>query len=136
MRAAAFAVAWTGLSAVHAEGIVCPQTIMVTSSAPTVREWQPAGGRHEHTLENAQIFSGHPSEEAALVPDEASSKTTLTARWQLPPEAQQGYWISCSYRDTALTMVRKLDRKYSTCMIRYKRNKGPPPGRLQTIECS
>jgi hypothetical protein len=136
MRAAAFAIAWSYLGTAHAEDIVCPASIIVASSAPTMREWQPVGGKHEHQLENAQIYSGHPGEEASLMPDESSSGNTLTARWQLPPGAQHEYWISCSYRDTPLTMARKLDRKYSTCMIRYKRNTGPPPGRLQAIECS
>ena len=93
-------------------------------------------GTGQHKLENMRVFLGHPSEEVSLAPDESPKGKPLVARWRLELNPKYEYWVACSYRGSPVVLAKLLDRKLSQCLIQYRRAAGPPPGRIQDINCT
>lgn len=89
----------------------------------------------QHYFENAGIYSGHPREQASLVPDEQVGAKKLTARWSLPPNSQHAYWLGCSYRGTTVMAVRQLDSHYRSCSIEYAKRRGSGL-EIKQIQCN
>ncbi|CAN7381726.1 hypothetical protein LJR289_002246 [Pseudoduganella sp. LjRoot289] len=120
----------------HAETVLCPAAILATSTAASSSDWEAVPGTGQHKLENARLYSGHPSEEVPLAPDESPKGKPLVARWRLELDPKHEYWVACTYRGTPVVLAKQLDRKLSQCLIQYRRAAGPPPGRIQEINCS
>ncbi len=108
----------------YAEIISCPDQIQTDPRVSEIRGWELLAQPAQHYFENAGIYSGHPREQASLVPDEQISGKKLTARWSLPPDSQHAYWLGCSYRGTTVMAVRQLDPRYRSCTIEYAKQRG------------
>ena len=118
------------------EEIVCPAAILASTTVTTAEGWEPVGGAAEYKLEHAQLFSGHPSDEVQVTPDESAKGKSLIAQWRIKHEQAPEFWIGCAYRDTTVVLARKLDTRLSRCVARYDQSDGPPPGHLQSLTCS
>lgn len=118
------------------EEIVCPAAILASTTVTTAAGWEPVGGAAEYKLEHAQLFSGHPSDEVQVTPDESAKGKSLIAQWRIRHEQAPEFWIGCAYRDTTVVLARKLDTRLSRCVARYDQSDGPPPGHLQSLTCS
>lgn len=118
------------------EEIVCPSAILGATTVTTAEGWEPVGGAAEYKLEHAQLYSGHPSEEAPLTPEERSRGKELVAQWRLKPGPAHEFWIACAYRDTTVVLARKLDARLSRCVAHYSQDGEAPPGHLQSLTCS
>lgn len=118
------------------EEIVCPPAILASTTVATAEGWEPVGGAAEYKLEHAQLFSGHPSDEVQVTPDESAKGKSLIAQWRIKHEQASEFWIGCAYRDTTVVLARKLDTRLSRCVARYDQTDGPPPGHLQSLTCS
>jgi hypothetical protein len=118
------------------EEIVCPPAILASTTVATAEGWEPVGGAAEYRLEHAQLFSGHPSDEVQVTPDESAKGKSLIAQWRIKHEQAPEFWIGCAYRDTTVVLARKLDTRLSRCVARYDQTDGPPPGHLQSLTCS
>ncbi|WP_157200881.1 STY0301 family protein [Massilia sp. Root351] len=118
------------------QDIVCPPAILASTTVATADGWEPVGGAAEYKLEHAQLFSGHPSGEVQVRPDESSRDKSVVTQWRLNPAQAPEFWIGCAYRDTTVLLARKLDTRLSRCIARYDRTNGPPPGHLQSLTCS
>jgi hypothetical protein len=119
-----------------AEAVLCPAAILATSSAASSSEWEALAGTGQHKLDNFRIYAGHPSADVPLAPDEYPKTKTLVAHWRLELDPKYEYWVACSYRGTPVVLTKQLDRKFAQCLIRYRRAAGPPPGRIQDINCT
>lgn len=119
-----------------AEAVVCPGAILATSTTASSSEWEAVAGTGQHKWDNVRIYAGHPSGDVSLAPDEYPKTKTLVARWRLELDPKYEYWIACSYRGTPVVLAKQLDRKLSQCLIHYRRAAGPPPGRIQDINCN
>jgi hypothetical protein len=119
-----------------AEAVVCPAAILATSTTASSSEWEALAGTGQHRLDNIRVYAGHPSADVPLAPDEYPKTKTLVARWRLDLDPKYEYWIACSYRGTPVVLAKQLDRKLSQCLIQYRRAAGPPPGRIQDINCT
>ncbi|CAN7381897.1 hypothetical protein LJR289_002248 [Pseudoduganella sp. LjRoot289] len=124
-----------GTARAGTEEIVCPAAILGATTVTTADGWEAVGGAAEYKLEHAQVYSGHPSDEVPLTPEERSKGEDLIAQWRLKPE-QAEFWIGCAYRDTTVVLARKLDARLSQCVARYALSGPLPPGHLQSLTCS
>lgn len=114
----------------------CPSSIQLESAKVVpVPGWETVDAPSTRTLENVQIYAGHPRAEMALVPNEESDSQSSLARWQFA-QGDQEFWIACSYRDTPVTLAKKLGKGVSSCVIRYQRLDSRRPARPQSISCS
>lgn len=128
----------TGIVGGHAraDAVVCPAAILATSTAPSSSDWEAVPGTGQHKLDNMRVFLGHPSEEVSLAPDESPKGKPLVARWRLEINPKYEYWVACYYRGTPVVLAKQIDRKLSQCLIQYRRAAGPPPGRIQEVNCT
>ena len=134
LNALCLALACGGAQA-EGEEIVCPAAILGATTVTTAAGWEPVGGAAEYKLEHAQLYSGHPSDEMPLTPEERLKGKDLIAQWRLKPDRAHEFWIGCAYRDTTVVLVRKLDARLSQCVARYDQSASLPPGHL-TLTCS
>lgn len=130
---------WLGLLPIpsFAENIACPRTIITTEAAFSVPPgWEAVTWQKPHALENAEVYDGHPSELASLVPDAGSDRgTTHLAIWNLAADRERDSWIGCRYRDSKLILARKIKRSATRCTFEYKRKGDTTPGELISLDC-
>lgn len=100
--------------------LVCPSEMksQQTLSGSVSKGWESFHYRPQltHKLEGFGVFSGHPKENASLVPD----NETEPYYWTISKDSKEGYWISCRYSDTQLNLVRKIPNGISKCTYKYK----------------
>jgi hypothetical protein len=120
-----------------AEDIACPRTIITTEAAISIAPaWEPVTSQKPHPLENAEVYDGHPSELASLVPDAGSDRGTIhLAIWNLPSDRERDVWIGCHYRGSTVILARKIDRSARRCTFEYKREGRATPGKLISLDC-
>lgn len=114
----------------------CPSSIQLESAKVVpVPGWETVDTPSTRTLENVQIYSGHPRGEMELAPNEESDGQSSQARWQFA-QSDQELWIACSYRDTPVMLAKKLGKGVSSCVVRYQRLNSRRRARPQSISCS
>src|SRR4051812_35027309 len=83
----------------------CPARIDVRPQelVKAVPGWT-AGQAHEahHELVSVDLYDGHPSELASLIPD---TQAKLKIGWTLHPQTRP-YWLQCHYTQTTLVLSR------------------------------
>ena len=64
------------------------------------------------------LFSGHPKDDASLVPDSDKSigNGTRESVWILSGE----HWVGCNYRGTAAMLVQPVPAQFDRCRMRYR----------------
>jgi len=70
----------------------------------------------KYGLSNIQFSSGDPSEYAWLVPD---TDKKHSATWQFVPKSKEGYWITCEYQLTSVTLTQRLPDDVKSCTVEY-----------------
>jgi hypothetical protein len=76
-----------------------------------------------HPLNGVEVFDGHPSELASLVPDKDIAAGSNKATWNFKPKGRP-IWVVCSYRDVIRTVTQELSPGVRQCVARY-RNRTP-----------
>ncbi|WP_446728889.1 STY0301 family protein [Pseudoduganella sp. OTU4001] len=94
-----------------AEPVKCPSTI------------------DSHRLHRVEIFDGHPSEQASLVPDESTGNGSARAVWKFEPFSGRRIWVVCAYRGTSKTVLLEMPASTRRCEVRFRRH------RPQSIDC-
>lgn len=100
--------------------IVCPREIKSEQSivGTTTDGWENFDyhPQFSHKLQRLEVFSGPPKEDANLVPDNEKEPYY----WTISKNNKNGYWISCKYMDTRISLVKKIPSKVSKCVYKYK----------------
>lgn len=105
----------------RSEFVKCPESPAVEESFRDVEPgWEALrdeGKRGVH-LTSISIYDGHPSGMATLVPNTAETKNKKrTSRWNLVPNSESGYWLSCNYSNTLLMVARRIPLSASVCEV-------------------
>jgi hypothetical protein len=83
------------------------------------------------------VYDGPPEELAQLIYDnEKETDKTWTVSWDLPKNPR-GYWITCEYANTTVTLTRKLPDTVTRCEVVHDRNVSFGGGKLvvQSMDC-
>lgn len=120
-----------------AEELTCPPSITSSEAiSPQVSGWEAVSTPQVHKLENAQVYDGHPSEMASLVPDRSTSHGPVhQAIWHLAGERERDTWIGCSYKNSSLLLVHKVSPNARRCVLTYQRKGTSAPGSLTSVDC-
>jgi hypothetical protein len=108
------------LSAVAAT-VLCPESLKVTESVLEVEaDWEVIidPGRRAYMLDGVRIYIGHPNQMGSLAPDSVlRDKELQKTTWHFPSSGSDKYWIACSYRNTKLLAIKKLDPEIKSCQV-------------------
>ena len=102
----------------------CPLKVEVEERLTALPEsWDGGQSTATAALASITFFRGPPSEKAPLKPDsEERQNRDRVAFWNLPPGGR-GYWITCSYANTSVTISRRLPENIRSCAVTYERRK-------------
>jgi len=109
-------------SAVAAD-LSCPMAIEATQKlAAPQKGWTEGTGKLPTELSGLAVFDGPPSEMADLAPDEGpTTADSVSNIWDLPP-SDRGYWVTCSYGNTNVTLTRQLPKSVTRCEAVFEKN--------------
>ena len=116
-------VAYSSL-ALAAENVQCPSSLVVEQ---TLRD-PPAAWAVAHTpgqvgLASITFYEGPPQDMASLVYDKRTAHgTTWEATWHFAPQAPDGYWVSCTYERTDITLSKRLPSDVTLCVVSYEKD--------------
>lgn len=139
-RTAGISVIVLCLSAADASSAVvleCPASIQERPSVSSqAKDWEPVVESAARPLEQVGFSLFHPSKKGTLVPD-ATQRKKLEERvtWRFPREANDEYWISCSYTGTTAVLTRRLDTTIAQCTVTYTLLPSGSRQRVQNISC-
>ena len=127
--AISFVLLLLGQAPALAKEIECPSTIQVQESADLAKleGWRTydtsvAGAHHFFDVG----FSEGPPEKLVFRTPSKSTKTKLKKLdvYDFSSGVTDEIWVSCLYRDTALSLTRKLPGKLSRCEVAYDEKTG------------
>jgi hypothetical protein len=132
------AVLLLALPAPALAGVVCPMKIDVTQQlAAAQADWKEGAAKLPTELSGLAVYDGPPEELAQLIhDDEKETDKTWTISWDLPTNPR-GYWITCEYANTTVTLTRKLPDTVTRCEVVHDRNVSFGGGKLvvQSMDC-
>jgi len=118
-------VVGVGLAApgMAAADVSCPARIEVDQTlAAAVDGWTAGIDKLPTELANISVFDGPPEELVQLIYDDtAETAATETAVWNLPSNPR-GYWLTCHYASTTVTLTRRLPSSVTRCEIVLDKN--------------
>lgn len=89
----------------------CPDHVNDRQSIPeSVAGWQAQTDEQRRRLDQASVFSGHPSHRASIQGDAVKGGM----RWRVDSD---GFWAMCEYQNTSARLIRPIPRN-STCVYR------------------
>jgi hypothetical protein len=107
-----------------AEGaeVVCPFEIEVVQALREPQnEWAEGAESWPSELVNLAVFDGPPEELVQLIHDEETEQgDTATIAWDLLPNEERGYWITCHYANTLVTLTRALPMSVTRCEVEFE----------------
>jgi hypothetical protein len=72
-------------------------------------------------LAGVSVFDGPPEELAELIPDDGTDATDVRSDiWNLPKN-DLGYWLTCRYSSTTVTLTRRLPATVTRCEAVYEK---------------
>jgi hypothetical protein len=89
--------------------------------------WTAESGQHSPALVGWGLYSGPPSQLAALIP---SGESKGAVHWKLEGPEPQGLWVQCSYGDWELSLTRRLAITEGECVAPAKK---PRSGKAQPV---
>lgn len=98
--------------------VSCPMSIRVDQglTAP-VADWTAGAEVLPTELSGLTLFDGPPEELASLVPDgDSETDKTTTEFWTLAANPR-GYWITCHYSSTTVTLTQRLPDTAARCEV-------------------
>ncbi len=117
------------VNAAAAETVTCPATfpMKTLTFAPDSDGWKAEPGERAPTLVGWGLYSGPPSDLAALIP---SGGNKSYSSWTLEGPEPKGIWVQCAYADWALTLTRRLSVTSGVCTVP---NKNVRAGKPQSV---
>jgi hypothetical protein len=102
--------------------IGCPMKIEVSQSLAAAQEgWTDGREKLPTELAGISVFDGPPEQLADLVPDDgADSGDSRSDVWNLPTN-ERGYWLTCRYSSTTVTLTRQLPATVTRCEAVYEK---------------
>lgn len=117
----------------------CPASIEISEQ---LRSEQPNWeslidlGRGGYRLDNVGIYSGHPKEKGAVVPDKTTrSKGIAKTVWRFPGKKSATFWLACSYTNTSIMLVRQLSDGLAYCEMVSELLPSGSVLRIQSVVC-
>lgn len=122
----------------------CPAQLAVRQTvSERVAGWTPQDEQGSYPFMRVAFYTGPPADGRRIVPTlEYKGQAGLHDTWDLP-RRDGGYWMTCSYANTAATVARKLaddtdfcradyDGRFVTLVVKHwscgvKRTMPPPP---------
>jgi hypothetical protein len=131
MAALAPSLGWAGTS--------CPRAISVTQKLAAPQEgWTETSDEVLPTeLAGLDVFDGPPEERVQLIhDDERDDADVTTLSWDLPANPR-GYWITCRYAHTKVTLTRRLPDTVRGCRVVFDKNVSFAPGMpvVRSMDC-
>jgi hypothetical protein len=128
----------SGCTRASAVDFSCPPTLQSTQSAQDAQEgWQAADTGAAAALQSAELLSGDPADNASQVPDDASKDAKIeTIVWNLVPNPNEPLWISCTYTNTRLVLVKRIPETAKQCVATYDLLPNGNRLRLAGVRCS
>jgi hypothetical protein len=134
-----------GLLAVPEQGyatgseVVCPFEIEVVQALREPQnEWAEGAEPWPSELVNLAVFDGPPEELAQLIHDEETEEgDTATIAWEFFPNEERGYWITCHYANTLVTLTRALPMSVRRCEVVFETQISYADGRrvVRSMRC-
>jgi hypothetical protein len=102
--------------------VVCPFEIEVVQALREPQnEWAEGAEPWPSELVNLAVFDGPPEELVQLIHDEETEEgETATIAWDLLPNEERGYWITCHYANTLVTLTRALPMSVTRCEVVFE----------------
>jgi hypothetical protein len=102
--------------------VSCPMEIDVEEKiAAPQAGWTEGLSGLPTELAGISVFDGPPEEVAQLVPDDgADAADTRSDIWNLPKN-DRGYWLTCRYSSTTVTLTRQLPATVTRCEVAYEK---------------
>jgi hypothetical protein len=100
----------------------CPMKIEVSQSLAAPQEgWTGGQDKLPTELAGISVFDGPPEQLADLVPDDGvETGDTRSDIWNLPKN-ERGYWLTCRYSSTTVTLTRQLPATVTRCEAVYEK---------------
>jgi hypothetical protein len=101
--------------------IACPASIAVNESAATLPGWSLESGKTRRAFERISVYNRDASgKEYDLAPDNQKQQgNRVLQTWRLTEYRAMGNYLRCRYRDTSVTLSKKLPPAISYCTFRY-----------------
>lgn len=105
----------------------CPPALKIQQNIDGEQTgWQALNSHEKHPYVGVSFSEGTPDKKIILAPSsEKKVRGALLAVWALPKSAD-GYWVSCLYAETSVTVARKLPDDVTYCEVEYDRNFSQP----------
>lgn len=101
----------------------CSMKIEVTQSLTAPQEgWTDGNDKLPTELAGISVFDGPPEELADLIPDDGTeSGDSRSDIWNLP-KIERGYWLTCRYSSTTVTLTQRLPATVTRCEAVYAKD--------------
>ncbi len=101
--------------------VSCPMRIVVAQELTTPQAgWTEGADELPTELAGISVFDGPPEERADLVPDDGmDTDEARTDVWNLT-QNDRGYWLTCRYSSTTVTLTRRLPATVTRCEAVYE----------------
>jgi len=102
--------------------VICPMKIGTLQGLTAgAAGWTVGVDNLPTELAGMSIFDGPPDQQADLVPDDgAETGDTRSDIWTLPKN-ERGYWATCRYSSTTVTLTRQLPATVTRCEAVYEK---------------
>ncbi len=116
-----------------AQTFTCPPRFPMKTLqfGPVEDGWTAGTGDLAAPLESVGLFSGPPTEGAALKPTTADG-TRVT--WKLEGPMPAGLWMQCAYGRNALSLSKPLPTTPSVCIAKYGKERAFQPRQIE-LDC-
>jgi hypothetical protein len=102
--------------------VSCPMAIEVEEKLVAPQPgWAEGLSGLPTELAGISVFDGPPEELAELIPDDGTDATDVRSDiWNLPKN-DRGYWLTCRYSSTTVTLTRQLPATVTRCEAVYEK---------------
>ncbi|MGO9413426.1 MAG: STY0301 family protein [Spirochaetia bacterium] len=118
-----FILGFARVGRADADTIRCPPTITVKEAlAAPQTGWQAydLNGSGTYTFYGAMFSEGPPDARVILTPARLNhTKREKTETYDMTAVAFDNLWLTCLYRDTSVTLTKKLEGSFRECRITY-----------------
>lgn len=117
--------------------LTCPETIATTQTSQPLQDWDvdlPQTSQ-KYRLRSASFMDAPIEHRAFLKPSiSKNTKQAIITSYHFEAEQSKNIWMQCTYDDTRVTLVRKLEKAFKACHVHYLKNPGIAPV-IKSIRC-
>lgn len=101
----------------------CPDALAVKDSpAERPKEgWSFVPNPRPRIFDNLEVFDGHPSELASLMPNNEPERSGRFSAMWLFPQGTKNHWLGCYFKGTTGMLALKLPNGLARCTATYRR---------------